>query len=416
MSVEILTPETLTWEHIRQWDGPTMRRHLGSSPEMRARIYEISAQQAQAQVQSQSQEAQPAEVPPTVEDVNVANAEQEALRLAAEQKAAEEEAARVAAENARVEAERKAAEEAAKPKKIVVDYQIKDEDGNPIGRPTHLEATTEDEMRLKMIEAHTQATRAFHRLKKQKVQSLKEVNQQQTPSSPAMSDVEMIAAIKDLKSDDPQKALEAHRKLVKIETDRATQEKERETAEFQRQQDVSRKFLTAHKNDFNNCQANVNLIKDYFQENQLAWTLDNLEIAFHALESELAPVEKQRPVEPTPPANPVPAVVPPAAPTVPPAAPVVPTPAAAPVVQPTPPAPATATPPANPAPAAPRPGVNGGLVPGQGSSRPVAKPTVDLAAEIRSWDGPTMRKMMSNPTKRAQIEKFLAERRAQQQK
>src|SRR5271157_1853519 len=55
-------------------------------------------------------------------------------------------------------------------KKIVREYQVRDEEGNPIGRPTHLEAWTTDEMYEKMQTAHENATRAFHRLKKQKLQ------------------------------------------------------------------------------------------------------------------------------------------------------------------------------------------------------------------------------------------------------
>ena len=55
-------------------------------------------------------------------------------------------------------------------KKIVREYQVRDEDGNPIGRPTHLEAWSAEEMIDKMQTAHENATRAFHRLKKQKLQ------------------------------------------------------------------------------------------------------------------------------------------------------------------------------------------------------------------------------------------------------
>jgi hypothetical protein len=185
------------------------------------------------------------------------------------------------------------------PKKIVVDYQVRDEAGNPIGRPTHLEASTEEEMRAKLITAHEQATRAFHRLKAQKVQSLKDV-QQRTPETAVvpsqLSDADLINAIKELKSEDPVKALEAHRRLTKAETDKVAAEKQVELDkinELRRQEQVSFKFLSDHKHDFNNCEANIKLIKEYFEENQLPWTSDNLEVAFHALESELAPVAVQ---------------------------------------------------------------------------------------------------------------------------
>jgi hypothetical protein len=67
-------------------------------------------------------------------------------------------------------------------KKIVREYQVRDEDGNPIGRPTHLEAWSAEEMIEKMQTAHENATRAFHRLKKQKLQfNEKEQNRLLTP-------------------------------------------------------------------------------------------------------------------------------------------------------------------------------------------------------------------------------------------
>jgi hypothetical protein len=179
-----------------------------------------------------------------------------------------------------------------------------------------------------------------------------------------------------------------------------------------RHEKVSLAFLRSHINDFNNCKANVEMIAKYLEENKLEWTTDNLELAFVAKESELAPVE--RPVAPVVPANPVVTVTPtvvavPAAPVV--TAPVVP--AAPVVVQPVVAAPAPVTPPANPVVIAPRPGVNAGIIPGQNSGiRPAAQPTGLTAEEIKSWDAATMRKNMKNPSMRAQIEKFVADRNA----
>lgn len=384
--VNVVTPETLTFETIKQWDGATMKRYM-QVPSMREAIYRVVQTQPLAVVEAVA--AAQVETPPApvVDEAAVA----EAARVAEEQRVAE--AARVAAEV-----------EANKNKKFVLEYQVKDEEGNPLGRPTHLEAASQEDLIEKMKEAHTQATRAFHRLKKQKVQSLKEVNNQPVVSEvpTALSDAEMLVAIRDLKSDDPQKALEAHRKLNQAEVNKAKAEanaKLAATEELRRQEQVSYTFLRAHQNDFNNCEANVNLIKDYFTENQLPWTSDNLEIAFHALESELAPVVV--PVVATPPANPA---------TVAPAAKAATTPAVPVVVQPVVTAPVITTPPANPATAQPRPGVNGGIVPGQASApRPATGPTGVTIEEIRSWDGPTMRTKMRNPQIRAQIEKALAD-------
>jgi hypothetical protein len=315
-----------------------------------------------------------------------------------EELAAAEEA-RVAAEQAEVQRladEQEAARKASEPKKFTVDYQVKDEDGTPLGRPTHLEAASQEELIEKIKEAHTQATRAFHRLKKQKV-SFRE--QPAAPAPAQASDAELLSYMRDLKSDDPQKQLDAVRKVQKFEADKTKAEADQKIAEvneLRRQEQVSYRFLTSHKHDFNNCEANIKLVKDYFEHEELAWTSDNLEIAFHALELELAPVES---VQAIPPVNPV--VI----------AQVIP-PAAAVVVQPPPPAPAQVTAPANPAPITPRPGVNGGLVPGQNAAiRPAATSSKGLTVEeIRSWDGPTMRAKMRNPVLRAQIEAFAASR------
>jgi len=388
MTTTPVTPETLTFDHIKGWTGQEMKDQMHRSTEMRAAIYEIIRTKSLADVeaaQAEIEARQVADLPPTT-------ASPEEIVVSEEQRVeAEAEAQRVAAEQ--VEATRVAA----LPKKFVADYQVKDEDGNAIGRPTHLEAATEEELRGKIIEAHVQATRAFHRLKKQKV-SFKE--QQPQPVVPVhSSDAELLSFMKDLKSDDPQKQLEAVRKVQKVETDRAKIESDRQLAEaneLRRQEKVSYDFLVRHQKDFNNCQANIELVKAYFEENQLPWTSDNLEIAFLALESDLAPVAV--PVPPTPPANPVPVV-----------AAVVPPTAVAPVaVSPVVPTPVQAVVPANPVPPARRPGVNGSLEPGQTSAvRPAAAAPKGLTVEeVASWDGPTMRAKMRNPAIRAQIVAF----------
>lgn len=375
---ETITPQTLTFDHIKQWDSATMRRYM-QLPEMREAIYktvqtqsEVAVQAAQAQIEANAPAVEVLVVAPPVAE--------ETVRVRVGE----------AAESVIVPA----------PNKLVVEYQIRDEEGNPIGRPTHLEAETQQELIDKMKEAHTQATRAFHRLKKQKVQSLRDVNSQQAPAaSPQMTDVELLAAVKDLKSDDPKVALEAHRKLNKAEQDRIQAEADVRVAtaeELARQKAVSFAFLSRHQNDFNNCAANIKLIEDYFKDNELPWTLDNLEIAFHALENELASVAA--PVVSAPPANPVPA------------AETVPATLAAVQAQPVPAAPVTPVPPTNPVPAQPRPGVNGGIVPGQNSAvRPASTPQGLTMDQINSWDAPTMRAKMRNPQLRTEIERVVAE-------
>lgn len=358
MTTEILTPASLTFEHIKGWDGQTMRKYL-AMPEMRSVIYGLIQNRTLPEIEALPS-AQPipevAPVPPVVPVVAPVVPVQEP------------------------------------PKKIVLEYQVKDEEGNPLGRPTHLEAFTYEELVEKMRVCHTEATRAFHRLKKQKF-TPKPV--ETTPVSVGMSDQDLLAAMKDIRSEDPTKALDAQKRITKSEVDKQLS-KEREALRLQqeaaRAQHASLTFLKNHINDFNNCEANNIVLRDYILENELDWTVDNLELAFTAKELELAPV-----VKPVAPVNPPP---------------VVPTIVAAPTVaQPVVPAPAPVVPAVNPTSAQPRPGVNGSLIPGDTSAiRPAAVATGVTIEEIRSWDAPTMRLKMRNPALRAQIEKALADR------
>jgi hypothetical protein len=365
-----LTPETLTFEHIKSWSGEEMRKWM-QHPEMREAIYRVAQERAQVQPVSDN---------PVAVD---ANEPTEPTPEVAPQPTPEPTPA----------------------KKIVVDYQVRDEDGNPLGRPTHLEAATEEEMRDKIIKAHSEAVKFAHRLKKQNLTLQKEA--QQRPAAPAqtstLSEEDTLQALKDLRSEDPKVQLAAHKKLNQAEEAKRQAERDRadaEAKELKRQQDVSVKFLTLHQNDFNNCQANIDEIGKYFEREQLPWTLENLEIAFDELsaQNKLAPVAKPA-VDDTP-TNSAPA---PTSATSGAAVPV--QQAATPTVQ--------AMPPANPAPAQPRPGVNGGIVPGQNSAtRPTNQPKGLTMADINSWDAATMRTHMRNPQKRAEIERVVAEARA----
>jgi len=126
-----------------------------------------------------------------------------------------------------------------------------------------------------------------------------------------------------------------------------------ELQELYRQEETSFRFLAQHKHDFNSCGANVGLIKDYFQEHRLEWTLENLEKAFLELKPKLAPVPGAVTAQPPAPEPPVPA---------------------GPVVRP-----------------------------------PAAEPSSRVTIEqINSWDGPTMRKKMQNPVTRKEIDACLA--------
>src|SRR5665811_777349 len=151
---------------------------------------------------------------------------------------------------------------------------------------------------------------------------------------------------------------------------------------------VSINWMTKHIGDYNRCQANGKILATYLEENDLEWTVDNLDLAFAATESQLAPLVLQAaPVaavpEPTPVINPPVEVSQAVAPT--PVPVIKPEPVVA-AETPVPPAPA----PNVQAPAA-RPGVNGGLIPGQQSApRPVAGPLGLTMKDIKGWTADQM--------------------------
>jgi hypothetical protein len=374
-------------------------------------------------------------VPPTEEEIAAADAQKDAAKAAADQTAAlaakADEDAKLAAEAERLarqqllaqEAERRKAAVAAEDAelaasgitaerdasgnvvKLVQEYQVLDEQNRPIGRPTHLEARTWPELSRKQREAHTQAARAFQRVKDQKLtfQKKQETSQQN-------QDAEMAQAIQDLNSTDPAKKLAAIRKIAA--SDPAADQAKRE-AEAARQSYV---FRSRHVQDFNGCAANVGLLTQYIQENELEWTADNLELAFDALQAQLAPVEVPRAAAtyvpnpaPVVPAVSVPAPVIPApvsanpAPPVVPAVPAVPAPALTPAAQP---APVAVPVPVNPVPEPQRPSFHGGLVPGESlsGSRPHSSTVQLTKREIRSWTPAQMREAMNDPVLCKQME------------
>jgi hypothetical protein len=294
-------------------------------------------------------------------------------------------------------------------KKIVREYQVRDEDGNPIGRPTHLEAWSAEEMIEKMQTAHENATRAFHRLKKQKLQfNEKEQNRLLTPEEIK------AAAAKALEAKD---ATEAE-KIVRSVLDSTFKQKELELQqqrEFQEGVKIGNEFVMRHLYDFNACRANMVALGEYLKEHGLDFTLDNLEVALVDLQEQgdkLAPVQRraeaQRPVEQatnTPVTTAAPTVAAPAE--LPPAAPAAAT--ATVVAQPTveqtasqPAVAATVTTPvvANQPTTTRRPGVNGSLPPGtMSANRPSAvdpaQARKEFMRELKTMDPQVMRKKLA---------------------
>ena len=301
-------------------------------------------------------------------------------------------------------------------KKIVREYQVRDEDGSPIGRPTHLEAWSSEEMIEKMQTAHENATRAFHRLKKQKLQ-FKETEQSRLLTPDEINQ----AAAKALEGKDAGEAL----RLVRGVLDTEFKQKE---VELQRKSDmqeglaIANSFILRHRFDYNPCKANNDAMAEYLREHGLNYTLDNLEAAFIDLSEQgdkLAAVDvnsfptAKRPAEQatnTPVAAAAPPVVAPAA--LPPAAAVAATPEA--VAQPTvvqepsqPAVEATVTTPVatqpNAATPTRRPGVNGSLPPGtMSANRPSAvdpaQARKEFMRELKAMEPSVIRqKLKSDP-------------------
>jgi hypothetical protein len=264
------------------------------------------------------------------------------------------------------------------PERKTLEYQVTDENGQPIGRKTHIEYTSEAELIEKMQAAHINAVRYAERMKKGKTATAETTVQVQSAALQfRKSKQDAVSAIEAAKKD-PALFDEAVTKSVAATRD----EEIALQAAHQYGKIVSDAWMADHKDDYAPNAANGGLLKDYLMthgpspEVPLELTYDNLELAFSKIKDKLAPVSLPAEVHAVAPPNPAAAapVVTPAAPPVIPAAAVPPVevPAVPAVVPPSQAAPAApATPPVaapNVQPATRRPGVNGGLVPGSFSA------------------------------------------------
>lgn len=290
--------------------------------------------------------------------------------------------------------------------RYVEEYQVCDEDGTAIGRPTRLDARTLPELASKKREAHENATRAFHRLKRQKL-SFKQEKTVLTPEQ--ISEAARVA----LESKDPAKVTDVIHQVIETEY----QQRERDLKQKENLAEgraIANEFMRRHLPDYFPCEANNKALGEYLDAHKLDYTLDNLEAAFEDLVEQgdkLAKAEKTVAAIPAPAAaNPVAAAA--VATPVTPIIPVTETPAAvpvsetpvpaqpaavvAPVVEATAPTPAAAH---NVQSAARRPGVNGAIAPGSLSAQRPG--TVDPALTrkeflqtVKKMDPGTMKKKL----------------------
>lgn len=281
-------------------------------------------------------------------------------------------------------------------KKIVVEYQATNEDGTPIGRPTHIEGWTWEEVSKKQQDAHVNAVRYAERVKKNKVNSVETTSRQEREEAQIKAaEIEANMAIEEA-SKDPGKLPDAIRKVNKAERESQIAKESARQAGLV----VANTWMADHVEDFQPCDANSNFISKWLQDNNLGLTYDNLELAYTAIGTKLVkptpkPPVSEEPAAPAPnapvaapvtPAPVPPSITAPVPPVAAPVIPVAPQPVQPVVTTPTP-TPVAAT---NPAPATRRPGINGSLPPGSLTAvRPLAQQLqvvstkADLLKEIK---------------------------------
>jgi hypothetical protein len=393
---------SLTKDEIFSWSAEELKKELAKGKERRAEIESV--------VNAPDEEQAPE---PVVEQVlsGVVESTPEELAKAEADRVAAEEAARqqAAGQAAKAESERER-EQLLKAAGITIErdaagnvvwitqrYQAKDEAGNPIGSPTSFKVRTWEELAVKQQQAHENAVRYAERVKNRKP-APKKVE----PVVKTLSPEELAQAHEESRGKDPVKAAEALKKITGVDQLEQDRKRTLEAEADARAAQVSYNWMRKHIHEFNPCEANANAVVKYIADNNLQFTEEALDEAFRELESQLAPPEVQRPIAQAP-ANPTPAPAPPAVvpAVVPPAAPAPTAVAAAPVAPPAAPIP-------TPVAVVPRPGVNSGIQPGQGSGqRPVAQKGTLTKAIINGWTGEQMKAEMRKPGRRAEIERVM---------
>jgi hypothetical protein len=172
--------------------------------------------------------------------------------------------------------------------KYVVEYQATDADGTPIGNVTHLVADTPEEMFEKQKQAHIAAVqalarqnKAFNDLKARKATPIVEA-----PKPKQLTPEEERTLVQ--QATQPATAKDAIRKLTGInELEERVIRAEKAEAEA-RGKSIALTFMRNHLHDFYPCEANSVAMKQFLTDNNLEFTVDNLEIAFAAIGNDLA--------------------------------------------------------------------------------------------------------------------------------
>lgn len=283
--------------------------------------------------------------------------------------------------------------------KIVLDYQVRNDEGRPVGRATHFEGRTWIEVLGKVVTAHANAVTYGERIKNNRFkqsQAAFESTERSAAATAARAESERLAA-EAVNEKDPAKMQEAVKKAATAERDAQIAEQ----AIKAHGKIIAETWMADHKEDFYVCQASIDLMGAYMKANNLPMSYENLERTFAAVKHQLPPVPAEGqhgfatavPTSAAVPTNTAPAAAaatvaqPASIPSTATAAPAPETQSAQPTVAPpaAASAPATTSATANQPTVARRPGVNGGLQPGSMSAaRPSASTTQQTPQETRS--------------------------------
>lgn len=172
-------------------------------------------------------------------------------------------------------------------------YQPTDDRGNPVGAKTFLRASSQEALMRKIAESHANAVVFGERWKSRATRPA------QPTKNRSLTATEKTELLRQANAGD----IEAAERLV----DNRLLEQVSADEEARQQSIVSQQFM-AENPTYQPCQANANAMSAYLHDNNLAWTVPHLQLAFDTLSAQnkiaLRPVVKtEEPTEATPAAD-----------------------------------------------------------------------------------------------------------------
>jgi len=176
--------------------------------------------------------------------------------------------------------------------KWIIDYQPVDEAGQPIGKPTHIEADTQQELIQKQYTANVMAVRALYKAKPDPTK----VTLRKAPVVVAKPTIDEDN-VRQVQFQDPgqrrnviQADIEAAAGVPLSEIASAAGRLEEVNARL-----IANDWKAQHINDYYNCGANNSIIGQYLDKNNMATTYENIDIAFDAVQEKLIPFPEVAP-------------------------------------------------------------------------------------------------------------------------